>query len=158
MLYQSQITSKYGLFEGSRNHDDQLMLLLMTTFALVRHSSLHVVREIIIDHCLYSSKSHSLQQWFSNRVPRNPRLPPAQTGGSARRCINAMVNSKFQRFCADMLVGVLRTTRMLPRGSVSLKRLKTTALQYEYVFSSHFFHCIFCLVSKKKIYSTLEQA
>ena len=43
-----------------------------------------------------------IYQWFSTGVPWSPRVPLAQSKGSARSYTSAKINSIFSLSCADM--------------------------------------------------------
>ena len=46
-------------------------------------------------HCIYKAKQKNLDQYFSTGVPWNPRVPPAQSRGSARSYPNATIDGIF---------------------------------------------------------------
>ena len=66
---------------------------------------------------------------FSTGVPRNPRVPPAQSRGSARSYTNATSDTIFEISNAGVGAGVPRSTGMHPWGSAPPKRLKNTVLE-----------------------------
>ena len=74
----------------------------------------------------------SLTQWSSTGVPRNPRVPPVQSRGSARSYTNLILLIKLNAvFCIkqpNYCTGVPRATRMFSWDSAPAKRLKTTGL------------------------------
>ena len=76
-----------------------------------------------------------LRQWFSTGVPRNPRVPPVQSRGSARSDTNLILLIKLNAvFCIRQLnycTRVPRATGMFSWSCASAKRLKTTGLRQQ---------------------------
>ena len=70
-----------------------------------------------------------LKQWFSTKVPWNPRTLPAESRGSARSYTNATIGSKYYSSSADMWTDVPWATGVFPWGSFLPKKLKTTLLK-----------------------------
>ena len=71
-------------------------------------------------------------QWFSTRVPRNPKVPPVQSQGSVKSQTNFhfILSIKLTAvFCVRRLnycAGVPRAIGMFPWGSAPSERLKIT--------------------------------
>ena len=80
----------------------------------------------------FNENLNAVNQWFSTGVPRNPRVPPVQSMGSARSYSNLILLFKLNAFFCikqtNYCKWVPRATGMFSWGFAPAKRLETTAV------------------------------